>query len=369
MAKFKISAPGRIVLSGEHIAIYGKQFLATSLNLRTTLEFCELLNVPKSNIRIEFPNINIEQDISMEEVELFCSRPDNADIISNPNDMFEYVQYMITVRKCMWTTNQQRFSLHVFLFLLYSIYYHEHLEIKPFRVRLFTEIPNTVGFGSSTSFTVCVAACFLHWQRLQSGCNHIEFNNAELESIIKYTVSCEKSMQKFTFPDVDAHVCTYGKIVKCQRIDYKIYNIEPMEMEEMDILLTDSDVNLDKYTQAEQIAMLNVQTPANFNSILNKLEFLTINMYSSLKSLSDAITSTSLHLESESSLPPNVNYWFKKVTSHIKDNQQLLKKYNLSAQKFDDICQIAEKYELAGKFTAEFTKRKFQIAKGNQHQL
>ncbi|XP_029178954.1 mevalonate kinase-like [Nylanderia fulva] len=274
MASFKISAPGRIILAGEHIALYGKKFLATSLDLRTHLEFCELPNTPENNIKIELVNINLKRNISLEEVRLFCSRFDTADMISNPIDMHKYVEYMITVRKCMWTTDQERFSLQIFFFLLYSIYYHEHLEIKPFGIKVSTDIEILAGLGSSTSFAVCLAACFLHWQRLQSGCHHTEFSDADLASIKRYTVSCEKSTLHYTFPDVDAHVCTYGQIVKCQCIDYKMYNIDPTNMKEMDILLIDSNFCQDTYTETKQIATLKANTP-EFNSMLNRLEVAT----------------------------------------------------------------------------------------------
>ncbi|XP_029178952.1 mevalonate kinase-like [Nylanderia fulva] len=344
MVCFKISAPGRIILSGEHIAAYGKQFLATSLNLRTTLEFCELPNEPKSNIRIELDNINLKRDISFEDVIRFFLCSDVENIISNSLNLHAYVRHWATVKR-MWTTHQELFSLQILFFLLYSIRHCEHLTIRPFCIKVWTELPLCGGLGSSTSFAVCLAGCFLHWQRLQSGCNHIEFNNAELESIVKYTMSCEKSMLDYTFAEVDAHVCTYGRIVKCQRSDYQIFKIDPTDMAEMKILLINTNFHLNKYIRAEQMATLNATT-VDFHSILLELEIMALKMYQNLESLSKIIRQGHLF-----KIPREYNSTISQMMLCINVNQQLLNKLHLSAEAFENVCTIARTYNLAGKLT------------------
>ncbi|XP_029178899.1 mevalonate kinase-like [Nylanderia fulva] len=345
MASFKISAPGRIVLSGEHIAAYKKQFLATSLNLRTHLEFCELPNTSENIIRIEFLTLNLAKDIPLKDVKNFYYE-NVEDIISNPINLNDYVKYLITVVKCMWTTNFERFSLQMFFFLLYSVAHHEHLMIKPFHVKVSTDMLMGAGLGSSTSFAVCLAGCFLHWQRLQSGCCHTEFNDADLASIKKYTISCEKSMQEFAFPDVDAHICTYGQIAKCQRINHEIYFINSTDMVQINILLIDSNIHESKSVRAQQVATLN-DTAHNFQSILNELEHEAITMHYYLNSLSSVIRLTHLYGDEH----PNYNSLISKVMLCIDNNQRLLNINNLSTEIIENICEIARTHGLAGKLT------------------
>ncbi|XP_029178900.1 mevalonate kinase-like [Nylanderia fulva] len=236
-----------------------------------------------------------------------------------------------------WPTN--------IFFLLYSIAHREHLTIRPFCIKVWTELPLCDGLGSSTLFAVCLAGCFLHWQRLQSGCNHIEFNNAELESIIKYTVSCEKSMLDYTFAEVDVHVCTYGRIVKCHRSDYQIFNIDPTDMAEMKILLINTNFHLNKYTRAEQMATLNART-VDFRSILLELEIVALKMYQNLESLSKIIRQGHLFR-----IPREYNLTISQMMLCIDNNQQLLNKLHLSAETIEYVCNIARKYNLAGKLT------------------
>ncbi|XP_029178902.1 uncharacterized protein LOC114946537 [Nylanderia fulva] len=225
--------------------------------------------------------------------------------------------------------------------MLYSITHWEKLKIKSFYIKVSTELPVANGLGSSTSFAVCLAGCFLHWQRLQSGCNHIEFNNAELESIIKYTVSCEKNMQDYVYAEFDAHVCTYGHIVRCRRIDHMLYDIDSSDLIEMYILLIDSTISINKCMREEQVAYL-CNNSSDFNIKLDELNIVAGEMYNNLISLSNAIREG--HLD-------YITILFNMIRSCVEKNHTLLTEYRLSVVAFDLICQNAKKFGFAGKLT------------------
>ncbi|XP_029172230.1 mevalonate kinase-like isoform X2 [Nylanderia fulva] len=163
MAHFKISAPGRIVLSGEHSAAYEKTLLVAGLSLRTRLEFCEL-SASESIISIHFPRVGLKKDIPLEIVENYFFNTRISELRSNLIDFFRYVTYFITMH-CSWETFEQRYSLHVFFYLFYYLTY-DFKKRSPFRISVTTEIPLGNGLGSSTSFAACLAGCFLHWRRL-----------------------------------------------------------------------------------------------------------------------------------------------------------------------------------------------------------
>ncbi|XP_029174984.1 mevalonate kinase-like isoform X2 [Nylanderia fulva] len=255
MANFKISAPGRIVLSGEHSATYNKTLIVAGLSLRTRLEFQEL---PESEriISINFSRIDLEKDIPLEIVESYFFNTDLSEIRSNPIHFLRYVTYFITMHG-LWKTFEQRFSLHIFFYLFYSLTYNLKRR-SPFRVLVTTEIPFGSGLGSSTSFAACLAGCFLHWKCLQSG-DHIRFNYEDLETIKRYTESCEDFMQEYVFPAIDAETCIYGQV-----------------------LVIATNIRQDKKNRALQIAVLNSVHP-DFETFINLLDEVATTIYNRLR--------------------------------------------------------------------------------------
>ncbi|XP_029178982.1 mevalonate kinase-like [Nylanderia fulva] len=215
MINFKISAPGRIVLSGEYGAIYGKHVVLASLNRYTKLEFQEL-PVETKNIIIKFPGVKLSLKVFLVVINEFMSAENFQDMIKNHFRFSKLLQSLITLNN-MWITNEQKFSLKMFFFLLMHIANDEKLDIKSFRVHVSTDLMIGAGLGSSSSFAVCLSACFLHWARLQKGA-HSEFNREDLISISKYAKLSEKVLQSCKF-ETDNDVCCYGNIIEFRYIN------------------------------------------------------------------------------------------------------------------------------------------------------
>ncbi|XP_029174983.1 mevalonate kinase-like isoform X1 [Nylanderia fulva] len=279
MANFKISAPGRIVLSGEHSATYNKTLIVAGLSLRTRLEFQEL---PESEriISINFSRIDLEKDIPLEIVESYFFNTDLSEIRSNPIHFLRYVTYFITMHG-LWKTFEQRFSLHIFFYLFYSLTYNLKRR-SPFRVLVTTEIPFGSGLGSSTSFAACLAGCFLHWKCLQSG-DHIRFNYEDLETIKRYTESCEDFMQEYVFPAIDAETCIYGQVRNYQRAYYKSFFTNVINLKTvLKVLVIATNIRQDKKNRALQIAVLNSVHP-DFETFINLLDEVATTIYNRLR--------------------------------------------------------------------------------------
>ncbi|XP_029176142.1 mevalonate kinase-like [Nylanderia fulva] len=339
---FKISAPGRIVLSGEHSAIYRKHFVATSLNLRTNLEFWELNDLEKF-IHIEFPEVNFTYNIDLKIIKFFCG--DN-EVNSTLDNFIKYLKYMITVYG-LWITFTQKRALMIFFYLLFETIKRGELEIKPFRIKVTSELPINSGLGSSTSFAVCVAACFLHWKRLHTQNQPVEFDNPDFKKEVKsYVASYEDFLLDYDCAWIDTDVCIYGNIRKSRLTDYiNVDTVDSQDLQEMKILLVPSKVPQKKHHQTKQMIhrKLNSNAESNeFEILLNELDDVAIQIYDNLKSLSDNIKNIGLR---------ECRQHYKSLRKSIKWNQQLLCNNFLTNEEFDKICKIAKDKGFAGKLT------------------
>lgn len=72
MIEFKISAPSRLSLFGEHAVKHGKKGLTASVDIRTTLTFKELSSSHSSSIlQIEVPQLSTLFNIPLPEFQKF----------------------------------------------------------------------------------------------------------------------------------------------------------------------------------------------------------------------------------------------------------------------------------------------------------
>ncbi|XP_029172233.1 uncharacterized protein LOC114941409 isoform X2 [Nylanderia fulva] len=266
LINFIISAPGRIVLSGEDTAVYGKHLVVAALDIRTKLEFRELSEAEGKIIKIDFNRVALQKDIFLEDVERYFFQTNLSEIYTNPIRFLRYVTYFITTHG-LWSTHEQKFSLQMFFYLFYSMTYD--LERKPFYVHVSTKLPPGSGLGSSTSFAVCLAACFLHWRCLQGG-HHISFNNEELMTIKRYSESCKDVMQEDVFPWVDAEICIHGKIRSHQHTHYKSLLTSIINLQKViKILIVPTTKEQSKKIRADKMAHMKKDIARN-QQLLNK---------------------------------------------------------------------------------------------------
>ncbi|XP_029172235.1 mevalonate kinase-like [Nylanderia fulva] len=336
LINFKISAPGRIVLSGEHLAMYERHFVVAGLDLRTKLEFCELPETERI-IRIEFSRVDLQCAIPLAIVESYFFHPTVSTIKTNPVEFLKYVKFFIDQAR-MWNTCEQRFSLQIFFYLL--CFMTNNLERRPFHVRVSTEIPFGSGLGSSTSFAGCLAACFLHWERRQKS-YHIAFNNWELDEIEQYAKSCENVMQDNIIASIDAKICLRGGIKKCRRTNYQSHFTETIDfVSGLRILLINTNISQNKEQRAQQMVNLRCKNLIDFFSLLYILDAIAKNIWDKL----NVIRNNSVD-------SPSCQDLYRQLENEIRRNQLLLKYNNLSDPKVDEVCSFAKNFKLNGKLT------------------
>ncbi|XP_029664233.1 mevalonate kinase-like [Formica exsecta] len=337
MITFKISAPGRIILSGEHTVMYGKKVVAAGIDLRTMLNFYETTS--SGIIEIDFPDVGLLINIPLEHIQNFISSSEYNNIINDNILFLRHIQYFITLNG-MWRTYPQRFSIQTFFFLLLFIAHHEALDIKPCYVRLTTQLKMGAGLGSSTSFAVCLAAGFLHWARLQKG-GHIAFNNQDLEIISEYAMHCEEVIQNYLF-NIDHDVCTFGRGIIFQYKELLNGSFTPIDVPEMNILLIDSNICQHKGELIRQVAEAKHLYDNAVDRIFDTIDNISQEVATALREIGNCHRNNNLQ---------RLHNLYEALQINITLNQDMLHHLNLSNQNFDIICTIAKAHGFAGKLT------------------
>lgn len=333
MAQFKVSAPGKVILYGEHAVVYGKTAVAASLGLRTTIDFVEL---PKEEdvIKISFPKVFVTVDIPLELVRNICFNEGNLGSLENHDTLYSRIKEFVSALG--YTNLQQKSSLEAFFYSLVYVTRKEGCHLKPFQIIVNTELSIGAGLGSSASFAVCLAATFLYWSRVQKN-DRKTFDMHDLDVISKYALNCEKIIHG-TPSGIDNSVCTYGSIIEFRKGE----NINSVpNIPNMKILLVDTRVSRSTKLLVEKFAELKCKYPVIIDLILQSIDNISKEALEVIKKIRD--------------LPSNdassITTAYKQLMTLISMNQGLLATCQVSHPSLDRICAEAQNYALAGKLT------------------
>ena len=159
--KSKASAPGKVILFGEHFVVYGVKAILCAINKRITVSV-EKIDENKISIKSNIGNLELEAGKSISE-------------INSPLKPFYYL-----ANKMIQT----------------------HDQTSGIEISVESEIPLGVGLGSSSACCVAGAAAI---SRL--------FTETSKEEILKLAIEAEKTIFENT-SGADCTVCTYGGLME-----------------------------------------------------------------------------------------------------------------------------------------------------------
>ncbi|NNM35815.1 MAG: mevalonate kinase [Nitrosopumilus sp.] len=157
--KSKASAPGKVILFGEHFVVYGVKAILCAINKRITV----------TAEKIEENKISIKSNI--------------GDLVLEPNKIISEINS----------------PLKPFYYLADKMIKDQNIGIK---IEVESDIPLGVGLGSSSACCVAAAAAI---SRL--------FSNTSNEEILELAIEAEKTIFENT-SGADCTVCTYGGIME-----------------------------------------------------------------------------------------------------------------------------------------------------------
>ncbi|XP_060699473.1 mevalonate kinase isoform X2 [Hemiscyllium ocellatum] len=328
-----ISAPGKVILHGEHAVVHGKVALAVSLNLKTYLR---LQPCPDQKVQLNLPNINVHLSWKPAALQFLQSAIDVTDVLTPmaPNqEQMDQLRRFAGIPEGVTDTE----SLSVLCFLyLYGAISTRNGQMPNMDILIWSELPIGAGLGSSAAYCVCLAAALLSasgaitWPVPQEY-NSTRWSEDELELINKWAFQGEKLIHGSP-SGVDNAVGTWGGVLR-----YHAGKIVPLSsVPTLRILLTNT-----KVPRSTKVLVAGVKDK------LNKLP-------SIIKPVLDSIDAISCECERVLAAIASgkaIDEHYAILEELIDINQHHLNVIGVGHSSLDRLCQITATYGLHSKLT------------------
>ncbi|XP_055970468.1 mevalonate kinase [Sorex fumeus] len=331
-----VSAPGKVILHGEHAVVHGKVALAMALNLRTFLRL-----QPQSNgtVSLNLPNIgiNLAWDIAkLQQLDMCFQETGDSWPAPSPAQV-EKLKEVAGFAKTSADSGPDSEALGVLTFLYLYLSISQKQRVPPsLDITVWSELPPGAGLGSSAAYSVCLAAGLL------TACGDISnplkagetassrWTPEELELVNKWAFQGERVIHGNP-SGVDNAVSTWGGALQYQQ--GKVASIKRLPA--LNVLLT--------YTRVPRSTKALV---ANVRSRLLKFPDIVTPILSSI----DAISLECQRVLEEMVADPTPEHYVR-LEELIDMNQHHLNALGVGHASLDQLCQVTSAHGLHSKLT------------------
>ncbi|THV55026.1 hypothetical protein BGAL_0015g00090 [Botrytis galanthina] len=279
MPPFMVSAPGKVIVFGEHAVVHGKPAIAAAISLRSYL-LVTSLSKSKRTISLRFPDINLSHTWNIDDLPWSTfSHPSkkkhyydevtslDPELVAAMKPHLENIspEESPAIRKI----HQSSASSFLYIFL--------SLGSQSFPGCLYTlrsTIPIGAGLGSSASISVCLSSALLLQIRTLSGPHPDQPSNEaslQLERINRWAFVGEMCIHGNP-SGVDNTVSTQGKAVIYQKFPDGP-TVKPLRnFPELPLLLVDTQQAKSTAHEVAKVGLLKQKHPAIVDSILNAID-------------------------------------------------------------------------------------------------
>jgi len=311
------SAPGKVIIFGEHAVVYGKTAVAGSLGLRC---YAKTEQTNENAVHLCLPDLKVDRLYPLDELKKL---KDSIEVdIQNPQPITnEMKEKLVTIGQPFESFAVEQAALSfLYLFLCIST------EITSVRVEVKSFLPVGAGLGSSAAYGVSLVSSLLTFF------NHIQkdrFNDSDTLKLINDWAFIAEKIAHGNPSGIDNSVATYGKAQA-----YTKGNLTALEsFNSFRFILTNTNVPKNTKVQVQNVRDLHDNYPDVINPILDSIH----NIGERCKTLFNGE-------KSEEEI-------VKELKSMIDVNHYLLCSLNVSHEKIENIRQITKKYGLHTKIT------------------
>ncbi|KAJ2830537.1 Mevalonate kinase [Coemansia furcata] len=247
---FVVSAPGKVILFGEHAVVYGKAAIAGSLDMRAYA-----LVTPRTDnkARMVLPDIGVDVLFDSHTLPRL-----SATDLSHPSEVEALVPSSVSIPE-----GPGRTAVLTFVYL-YGCIFAESDRNTGFTICVRSLLPVGAGLGSSAAFNVALSATLLQLTgRLQD-----EGASASDRRLINQWAFHGEQVAHGTPSGIDNSVATYGGFLKYVKGEPSV-NLESTHA--LRVLITNTNVPKSTKALVAGVRALRDQYPAVVDGILNSI--------------------------------------------------------------------------------------------------
>ncbi|KRX38233.1 Mevalonate kinase, partial [Trichinella sp. T9] len=354
-----ISAPGKIILFGEHAVIYGRTAVAGCIDLRT---YVNLFTSADGRIYLSLPDLGVERTWLMKDVRKAVDKLYEGKSDDNAPPCLELV-VPIARQICGTSEDQcgvQQLASLAFLYLLIGVA-RKRKDLLAVKVTVRFNLPSCVGLGSSGAYCVCIAAALLQVAEIIPSPTVTAANNASTWSpqhleTIRLWASAAESLIHGRASGLDATICTYGGVAS-YRHGCKIEQLE--NLPDLKVLLVNSKVErntsrmvtLVKDRLKKAIFFLFIQFPEVIDGIFNAIDAISRDAIKILGQPQHSKNRKTCSEDEHYSLQEWSMELYSDVNELCRINNQLLIALGVGHPKIDQICTTLARYGIHPKMT------------------
>lgn len=285
---FMTSAPGKVIVYGEHAVVHGKAAMAAAISLRSYL-LVTTLSKSQRTISLRFPDIGLSHTWNIDALPWSeFSHPSKKkmyyDLVTTlDHDLIEAMQPHLSDVSPKATGEQRKIrqaAASAFLYLFLSLG-NQTFPGSIYALR--STLPIGAGLGSSASISVCLSSALLLQIRTLAG-PHADQPSEEaelqIERINRWAFVSEMCIHGNP-SGVDNTVSSGGKAVLFKREDYtRAPKVTPLRnFPELPLLLVNTKQARSTATEVAKVGALKESLPIITEAILNTIDAVTESAY------------------------------------------------------------------------------------------
>ena len=285
---FMVSAPGKVIVFGEHAVVHGKAAMAAAVSLRSYL-LVTTLSKSHRTLTLVFPDVGLDHTWSIDSLpwDVFSKgvkKPKYYDLITSlDEEILRAIQPLIDEVSQNQPTEKRKVHQAAAMAFLYLFLCLGSPFSSACIYTLRSTLPIGAGLGSSASICVCLSAALLKQIHVLSGphCDQPEEEvDLQLDRINKWAFVGELCIHGNP-SGVDNTVATRGKAVLFKRVDYaKPPKATPLkDFPELPLLLVNTKQPRSTAIEVAKVGKLKQKYPEVTEHTLNSIDGVTMSAY------------------------------------------------------------------------------------------